>query len=135
VKISAPQAIGIVVLLLVAGAISYQYGWRSRDDREEIEAIERENAEWSDAQLKKIDAMKQHARSLKTGVASCDALSELQLGTPPPCKNAKAREAILKLFSSSLDRMMAAKSAADMGTICQQILDEVDAERKRCDGK
>jgi hypothetical protein len=131
-RLSGTQVIGVVAALLVAGALKWQYSWRYKDERDQLEAIERENAASNAARMKQLDQMKQHARALRTGIPSCDAIADLMQDGPPTCKNAKARGAIDKLLAGSLDRMTAAKSAAEMGTICQQILDEIAVERARC---
>ena len=131
-RLNAWQVVVFAALLLAAGAFKWQYSRRYKKERETLEAIERDNAETSARHRKELEQMKVTARSLRTGIPSCDSLADLQAEGPPPCKDKASQGAINALLAGSLDRMTQATSAADMGTICQQILDEVAAKRATC---
>jgi hypothetical protein len=126
------QIIGIVVALLVVGAVKYQYSWRYRDDREKLEAIERENQQDSDRRQRQLDKLQAMTKQIKTGIASCDDIIAIQFN-PIQCRGDDATAEVAKVFKSAYGSMMTATSAGDMDQLCTKGLAEIAAARKRVD--
>jgi hypothetical protein len=124
------QIVAALGLLLAMGAFRFQYSARYAADRDELAALERDNAARTAEMRASLAAMKASTDGLRTGVAPCDDVMEL-MRTPPSCATGDATSAVRAAVDAATTKMLTGDHAGGAVALCTQALADIAAVRTR----